>query len=103
MKTEKERYFKAEGNIIYPDEHMLTWGPFYYHSIEKAKERMEKILQDITNWCNLQDPSLKIVPENLIRTCDKKQIVFKIKAWKNETTIQKCNGIITIEEICFED
>ena len=103
MKTEKERYFKVEGNIIYPDEHMLTWGPFYYYSIERAKEQMEKILQDIINWCNLQDPSLKIVPENLIRTYDKKQIAFKIRAWKNETSIQKCNGIVTGEEIFFED
>ncbi len=103
METEYKRYFKTEGDIIYPDEHMLTWGPFYYHSMEKAKEQMEKILQDIINWCNLQDPSLKIVPENLIKTRDEKQIVFEIKAWKNETTLQKCNGIITVEEIFFED
>lgn len=102
METEHKRYFKVEGDIIYPDKYMLTWGPFYYHSKEKAKEQMEKILQDITDWCNLKDPTLKIVPENLIR-CSQKQIIFDIKAWKDETTLQKCGGIITVEEISFED
>ena len=98
-----KRNYKVEGNIIYPDEKMLTWGPFYYHSKDKGKEKMETILEDITKWCNLKDPSLNITPENLIRTRTEGQIVFNIKAWKNETTLQNCNGIITTEEIFFED
>jgi hypothetical protein len=40
---EIKRYFRVEGNIIYPDETMLTWGPFYYHSKDKAMERMQLI------------------------------------------------------------
>lgn len=96
-----KRNFKVEGNIIYPNKEMLTWGPFYYHSKDKGKERMEVILGDITNWCNLQDPSLNITPDNLIRNTS--QIVFNINAWKDEKTLQKCGGIITIEEIFFED
>ena len=98
-----ERYFKVEGNILYPDKEMLTWGPFYYHSMEKGKERMNAILEDITKWCNLQDPSLDIKPENVIHTIDDAQIVFKINAWKDENSLEECNGIITIEDIFFED
>lgn len=98
-----KRNYKVEGNIIYPDEHMLTWGPFYYHSKDKGRERMETVLGNITAWCNLQDPSLNIVPENLIRTTNQDQIVFKIKAWKDEEILQDCNGIISIEDIFFED
>ena len=98
-----ERYFKVEGNVLYPDEKMLTWGPFYYHSMEKGKERMKSVLTDITLWCNLKDPSIDIKPENVIHTRDGTQIVFKIKAWKDENILEKCNGIITIEDIFFED
>lgn len=97
------RHHKVEGNIIYPDEHMLTWGPFYYYSEQKAKDRMEVILKDIINWCNLQNPTLNIQPKDLIRTIDGKQIVFHIQAWKDEETLQECNGIITVENIFFED
>jgi len=98
-----KRNYKVEGNIIYPNETMLTWGPFYYHSKDKGQERMEIILEDITKWCNLQDPSLNIIPENLIRTIDNSQIIFNIKAWEDEETLQNCKGIIIIEEIFFED
>jgi len=98
-----KRNYKVEGNIIYPNETMLTWGPFYYHSKDKGRERMEIILEDIIKWCNLQDSSLNIIPENLIRTIDNNQIIFNIKAWKDEETLQNCNGIILIEEIFFED
>jgi hypothetical protein len=97
------RYFKTEGNIIYPDKQMLTWGPFYYHSFDKAQEKMDEILTWIINWVNEQDPSLNIQPENLIRTRDGHQIVFDIKAWKDENNLQKCDGIITVEDIFFED
>lgn len=98
-----KRNYKVEGNIIYPNETMLTWGPFYYHSKDKCRERMEIILEDIIKWCNLQDSSLNIIPENLIRTIDNNQIIFNIKAWEDEKTLQNCNGIILIEEIFFED
>jgi hypothetical protein len=54
--------YKVEGNIIYPDKRMLTWGPFYFHSRDKAIEKTEEILQNITEWCNEKDPSLSIKP-----------------------------------------
>jgi len=80
---------------------MLTWGPFYYHSKDKAISRMDEIMKDIINWVNQQDPSLNIQPEDLIRTKDKQMIVFKIKAWKDEETLQLCNGIIEVDNIFF--
>ena len=102
------RYFKTEGNILYPSKDdynrpMLTWGPFYYHSFDKAQEKMDEILTWIINWVNEQDPSLNIQPENLIRTRDGHQIVFYIKAWKDEQTLQDCDAIITVDDIFFED
>ena len=100
---DKERYFKTEGDIIYPDKSMLTWGPFYYHSLDKAKSKMNDIMNDITSWCNLQDPSLNIKPENLVNATSETQIVFDIKAWKDDTTLQDCDGIISVDEIFFED
>lgn len=96
-------YYKTEGNIIYPDESMLTWGPFYFHSETKAKEKMEDVLKDITEWCNKQDPSLNIAPTNVIRCYGGTQIVFQIQAWKDENTIQECNGIVLVEHVVFED
>ena len=97
MKTD----FKVEGNIIYPDESMLTWGPFYYHSNKKASERMEQILTDITNWVNEEDPSLNITPHIILKRDT--QIAFHILAWKDDDTIEKCNGIIEVVPIIFED
>ena len=97
MKTD----FKVEGNIIYPDESMLTWGPFYYHSNKKASERMEQILTDITNWANEEDPSLNITPHIILKRDT--QIAFHILAWKDDDTIEKCNGIIEVVPIIFED
>ena len=94
-------FYKVEGNIIYPNKEMLTWGPFYYHSKEKAKSKMELVLQDITDWCNLQDPSLNISPQELIRMPE--QLVFEIQAWKDNDNLENCDGIITVEEIYFED
>lgn len=99
----KEIFYKTEGNIIYPDKTMLTWGPFYYHSVEKAKERMKPILKDITNWCNMKDPTLNISPQNIIEPSDGTQIVFKIKAWKDKNTLEECSGIITVDTESFED
>lgn len=93
--------YKVEGNIIYPDKQMLTWGAFYYHSKDKALERAEEVLKDITKWCNEEDPSLKIEPKNVKRLGE--QIIFDIKAWKDEDNLENCDGIITVEEIYFED
>lgn len=98
-----ERYFKVEGNLLYPDDTMLTWGPFYYHNPDNGKEKMKGILQDIVNWCNLQDPTLNIQPTNMIHVSGDTQMVFEIKAWKDETTLEDCNCIIEIEDIFFED
>ena len=95
--------YKVEGNIIYPDKTMLTWGPFYYHQEEPAKNRMKAILHDIVNWCNLKDPTLNIVPQNLIKTRCLTQRCFTILAWKDEETLQECDGIIEVESIYFED
>jgi hypothetical protein len=98
-----EQYFRVEGNIVYPDETMLTWGPFYYHSKYKAKERMQLILNDIIDWVNGKDPTLEIRPEDLLTTIGGTQIVFRIKAWRDEKTLQKCDGVISVEEMFFED
>lgn len=95
--------YKVEGNIIYPDKQMLTWGPFYYHSKEKAIEKTEEILKTITEWCNEKDPSLKIEPKKVRRLAKGEQTIFYIQAWKDENTLENCNGIITVEEIYFED
>ena len=93
--------YKVEGNILYPDDDMLTWGPFYYHSKEKAIERMPNILDDIIAWVNSKDPTLYIKPEEIINMGT--QIVFRIKAWKNEHQLDYCKGIITVELFEFED
>lgn len=97
------RYFKTEGNIIYPDKQMLTWGPFYYHSFDKAQAKMGEIMNWIVDWCNEQDKILNIQPENVIRCSGNKMIVFNIKAWKDEQTLQDCDAIITVNDIFFED
>jgi hypothetical protein len=93
--------YKVEGNIIYPDKQMLTWGDFYYHSRDNAVKKAEEILKYITEWCNEKDPSLKIEPKNIKRLG--KQIIFDIQAWKDDDNLEKCDGIITVEEIYFED
>ena len=99
-----KRYFKTGGNIIYPNLQMLTWGPFYYHSQEKATRKMDEVLENIVDWCNGQRPGLDIKPQGLIRTHDNSQIVFKITAaWDTKKRLQKCNGIISVEDIFFED
>lgn len=98
-----DRDFKTEGNIIYPDKTMLTWGPFYFHSVEKAKKKMSEVLEWIIEWVNEKDNTLNIQPENVVETSDGKQIVFDIQAWKNNTTLVRCDGIISVDDINFED
>ena len=53
------RYFKTEGNILYPskDDHnrpMLTWGPFYFHSFDKAQAKTLYKLSRVLG-CNIED------------------------------------------------
>lgn len=103
-----KQYYKIEGNILYPSKdednrHMLTWGPFYYHSYTKGKEKMNEIMEWIVSWVNEKDNTLNIKPENVIRCTDDKTIVFKIKAWRDYNHLENCDGIITIENIFFED
>ena len=98
-----ERYFKVEGTIIYPSEDTLTWGPFYYHNEENSKKKMEEVLEYIVSWVNKQDPSLNITPTNMIRTKCGKQIVFNIKAWRDDEHLDDCGCLISNEEIFFED
>ena len=95
--------YKVEGSITFPDHTDLTWGPFYYHSKESAIRRMDDIMDDIVSWCNLKDPSLDIKPQNVTRTRDEQVIGFNIQAWKNDTTLQECDGFIGVESIYFED
>lgn len=98
-----ERYFKTEGNIIYPDKSMLTWGPFYYHSREKALAKIDNILKNIVDWVNLQDPSLNIIPEDIVRPKQGCMVAFNIKAWKDDKHLEDCKALITTEDIFFED
>lgn len=95
--------YKVEGNIIYPDKTMLTWGPFYFHSLDLAQKKMDEILNWIIDWVNEKDKTLNIKPENLIRNTYNSIIGFEINAWKDETHLEKCTGIITVDDIFFED
>ena len=96
------RYLKVEGDIIYPDNTMMTWGPFYFHSFDKAKSKMDEILEWITQWVNEKDPLLNIQPENVKKSING-QMMFNIKAWKDDLHLEDCKGIITVEDIFFED
>lgn len=98
-----ERIFKVEGNILYPDKTMLTWGPFYYHSREKAIERMDGIMKDVVDWCNLKPIDMNIEPENVVKTNLSDQIGFKINAWTDDMSLVKCTVFISVEDIFFED
>ena len=97
------RYFKTEGNLLYPDKQILTWGPFYFHSFEKAQIKMDEIMEWIVKWVNEKDETLNIQPENVIRCSGNKMIVFNIKAWKTEDKLEDCDVLITVEDIFFED
>jgi len=97
------KYFKTEGNIIYPDNQMLTWGPFYFHSIDKAKEKMNEIMDWIINWVNTKDNTLNIQPKDIVKSSCNTMIAFNIKAWEDEQNLQDCKGIITVDNIFFED
>jgi len=98
-----KRYFKTEGNVIYPDKDILTWGPFYFHSYERAIAKIDDIIKYITEWVNLQDPSLNIKPENVVKPKKGNMVTFKIKAWKDDEHLEDCEAIITAGDIFFED
>ena len=92
----KEHNYKVEGNIIRPGKTMLTWGPFYYHSQEKAIDKMGDILNYIINWS-------KAEPENMTIANDATQIAFNIQALNDDNTLENCTGFIEVTEIFFED
>lgn len=92
------RNYKVEGNIIWPNKTMLTWGPFYYHSQEKAIDKMNDILNYIINWCDNAEP------ENITVANDATQIAFDIKVLNDDhTALENCTGFIEVTEIFFED
>ena len=82
---------------------MLTWGPFYFHSYDKAKARMEEIIDWIVKWVNEKDNTLNIRPQNKTYCTTGNMIIFNIEAWKDEKNLQGCDGIVTVEDIFFED
>ena len=98
------RYFKTEGNILFKDDSTLTWGPFYFHSFDKAKVKMNEIMQWIIDWVNEKDSSLNIYPENISKTKDETQIIFDIKTRKyDDEELENCGVLINVEDIFFED
>lgn len=97
------RSYKVEGNIVFPDYHMLTWGPFYYHDKEKAKAKIPDILEHIVGWVNEKDPSLEIKPESVVSTKSGDTLAFTIKAWKTEKELQECNGLVQVTSFSYED
>lgn len=102
-----DEYYKVEGNMLFGDVYnvvdMLTWGPFYYHNEELAKQRISLIRQDIINWVNEQDPSLNIQTENEMMIKSGKLMTFNIKAWKSETELENTTCLIKVDRIFFED
>lgn len=100
---DNEHHYKVEGNIIYPNKQMLTWGPFYYHDKDQAVARMPDILKDIEEWCNLQDPTLNIKAQDVFNTTNGEQVIFNIKAWRDDEHLDECRGIICVDYIVFED
>lgn len=94
----KEHNYKVEGNLIHPDKTVLTWGPFYYHSQEKAIDKMNDISNCIIAYCNNAEP------ENMTVANDATQIAFNIQALNDDnTTLENCTGFIEVTEIFFED
>lgn len=98
------RYFKTKGNIFFKDDIPLTWGPFYFHSFDNAKAKMDKIVDMIVEWVNGLDESSNIQPENLRKTKDERQIIFNIKTRKyDDDELEDCMVLINVEDIFFED
>jgi len=102
-----EWFYKVEGNMLFPDNkyHMLTWGPYYFHDENKAKDKIDIIYSDIINWINLKDPSLNLIPYDEVpfRGKDIKTRVFKCKAWLTEDELVETNCIIQVDNVRFDD
>lgn len=45
----------------------------------------------------------EIKPQNIIWTRNKTQVVFDLRAWKDDSTIENTDCIISVEQIFFED
>lgn len=78
-------------------------GPFYYHSKEKSLSKIDDIIKYITDWVNLQDPSLNIIPEDIVRPKQGCMVAFNIKAWRDDTHLEDCKAFISSQDIFFED
>lgn len=97
MKEDTEEYFKVEGNIIYPNNKMLTWGPFYYHSFKNAKKHMKHLLKDIQVYCHSK-------AVNVMYADTDDMIVFDINALDEEDgVIKKCQVITSVDNMYFQD
>jgi len=94
--------YKVEGNMIFKGDKMLTWGPFYFHSKEEAKKRMEIVYGDMLDWVKIQDPNIE--PTNITYTRSRDTKVFNIKCkYDFKRKVENTNCIITVNEIWFED
>jgi hypothetical protein len=106
---EYKHYFKVEGTMIFNYENhkaidTLTWGPFYYHDKEKAKAKINKIMTYMVDWVNGHEKNVETIkPQNEIWTRDKSQIVFHLKAWKDDNTCEDTRCLISVTPIYFED
>lgn len=94
--------YKVEGNMIFKGGKMLTWGPFYFHSKEKAKDRMEIIYRDMLDWVKIQDPNIQPMNINYTRSRDTK--VFNIRCrYDFKRKVENTNCIIQVDEFLFDD
>lgn len=102
-------YYKVEGTMIFNADNQkssgtLTWGPFYYHDKEKAKAKIDKIMTYMVDWVNSHKNNVEeIKPQNIIWDRNKTQVVFDLRAWKDDSTIENTDCIISVEQIFFED
>lgn len=106
---EYKHYFKVEGTMIFNADNpkssdTLTWGPFYYHDKEKAKAKINKIMTYMVDWVNGHEKNVETIkPQNEIWARDKSQIVFHLKAWKDDNTCEDTRCLISVQHIFFED
>lgn len=102
-------YYNVEGTMIFNTDNpkssdTLTWGPFYYHDKEKAKAKINKIMTYMVDWVNSHENNVEeIKPQNIIWARNKTQVVFDLRAWKDDSTIENTDCIISVEQIFFED
>jgi hypothetical protein len=101
-------YYKVEGDMLFGDSNnvvdMLTWGPFYYHNEDNAKAKIDKIMTYMVDWVNGHEKNIETIkPKNEIWAKNKKQVVFDLKAWKDDETCENTRCIISVKSIFFED